>query len=98
MVGIQGLLASDLFQLLEAEAVADLEVAVSFFEIYGGRCQDLLNNRNRLSVREDGSGEVVIGDLEELPATSVAEMLEIIELGNRNRTTHATESNDESSR
>jgi hypothetical protein len=35
-----------------------LQVLVSFFEIYGGRCQDLLNNRQRLNIREDGAGEV----------------------------------------
>ena len=40
---------------------------MSFFEIYGGRCQDLLNNRNRLVVREDGQGDVVVADLTEIP-------------------------------
>lgn len=97
MVGIQSLLASDLFQMLESEQ-SSLQVFVSFFEIYGGRCQDLLNNRNRLNVREDGSGEVVVSDLAELQTRSVEETLEVIEMGNKNRTTHATESNDESSR
>ena len=43
------------------------QVTVSFFEIYGGRCQDLLNNRNRLVVREDGQGDVCVADLTEIP-------------------------------
>jgi kinesin family protein 2/24 len=98
MVGIQGLLAADLFQLLESDKTSNLQVVVSFFEIYGGRCQDLLNNRNRLNVREDGSGEVVVSDLAEVTVQSMQDMLDVIELGNQNRTTHATESNDVSSR
>jgi kinesin family member 2/24 len=60
--------------------------------------QDLLNHRHRLEIREDGSGEVQIAGLEELIATTADSMLGIIELGNKNRTTHATESNDVSSR
>jgi kinesin family protein 2/24 len=73
-------------------------ISISFFEIYGGRCQDLLNNRNRLTVREDGHGEVVVADLKEIPVDTAANLAAIIDAGNRNRTTHATESNDESSR
>jgi kinesin family protein 2/24 len=58
----------------------------------------LLNHRHRLEIREDGNGEVVVAGLEEINVTSTADMLSVIDLGNRNRTTHATESNDESSR
>ena len=56
------------------------QVTVSFFEIYGGRCQDLLNNRNRLIVREDGQGDVVVGDLTEIPVdTKVSLEVRIID-------------------
>jgi kinesin family protein 2/24 len=58
----------------------------------------LLNHRHRLEIREDGNGEVVVAGLEEINASTAEDMLAVIELGNRNRTTHATESNDESSR
>lgn len=70
---------------------------VSFFEIYGGRCQDLLH-RKRLTIREDGAGEVQIVDLEEVQPHSTEELLQIIHKGNSLRTTHATEMNDVSSR
>ena len=53
-------MAQDLFAELDQRPEHGLLVFVSFFEIYGGRCQDLLNNRYRLEVREDGKGEVVI--------------------------------------
>jgi kinesin family member 2/24 len=103
MVGIQQMAIADLFAGLEKKSEdgsngSALIPYVSFFEIYGGRCQDLLNNRNRLAVREDGAGDVVIAGLMEEDARSAQEMTQIIDLGNRNRTTHATESNDESSR
>jgi kinesin family protein 2/24 len=98
---IQGFVADDLFALIlkyEEEQGIALNVFVSYFEIYGGRCQDLLNSRQRLNVREDGTGEVVVSDLMDLQADSAESLHSIIETGNRNRTTHATESNDESSR
>lgn len=101
MQGIQSSVADDLFALLrhqEDENGTRTEVFVSYFEIYGGRCQDLLNSRQRLNVREDGAGEVVVGDLMEMQADDVEALHNIIETGNRNRTTHATESNEESSR
>jgi kinesin family member 2/24 len=99
MVGIQNFIAHDLYRLLSDDpAFMNVQVAVSFFEIYGGRCQDLLNNRNKLCVREDGQGEVVVAELMELPVDSVMALEAVIDAGNKNRTTHATESNDESSR
>jgi len=116
MTGVQSLVAQDLFSLLDQTPSHGLAVFVSFFEIYGGRCQDLLNNRCRLNVREDGKGEVVVAGLEEVEVENVDELLGMIELGflffikhndlsfpnskigNRNRTTHATENNDVSSR
>ncbi len=101
MQGIQAFAAEDLFASLskyEQDRGTPISVFVSYFEIYGGRCQDLLNSRQRLNVREDGGGEVVVSDLMELQADTAESLHAIIETGNRNRTTHATESNDESSR
>ena len=41
---------------------------------------------------------MVVADLTELPVDDAAALAAVIDAGNRNRTTHATESNDESSR
>ena len=128
MDGIQAQATLDIFTLLARRAGGPaLSVFVSFFEIYGGRCQDLLNNRHRLIVREDGKGDVVVSELEELEAQTEEQLLFYIQQvrevshtplpslsscgsptmwllpllllqGNRNRTTHATEVNDVSSR
>lgn len=54
--------------------------------------------RHRCVVREDGKGEVVIAGLEEKEAMDAEGLEALIADGNRNRTTHATESNDQSSR
>mmetsp|Transcript_14987 Transcript_14987/g.33839 ORF Transcript_14987/g.33839 Transcript_14987/m.33839 type:complete len:537 (-) Transcript_14987:185-1795(-) len=72
--------------------------SIAIFEIYGGRLQDLLNNRNRLKVLEDGKGEVVISELKEMDVSTPQELLSLVEDGLLNRTTHATEANDVSSR
>ena len=97
MQGIQDFAAEDLFNAVH-RSEEPLVVGVSFFEIYGARVQDLLKGRQRLAVREDGKGEVVISGLEEVHTESAQELSDLIETGNRNRTTHATECNDTSSR
>ncbi len=99
MVGIQASLVEDLWRELGShDKYSRYQVFVSYFEIYGGRCQDLLNGRQRLQVREDGGGDVVVGDLHEEEVSDGPSLHAVMELGNTNRTTHATESNEESSR
>lgn len=74
------------------------ELYVSFFEIYGGRLFDLLNNKNKLSVLEDKNQKVQIFGLEEKLANNPEEMRIIIEQANAIRTTHNTVTNETSSR
>ncbi|GMI34552.1 hypothetical protein TeGR_g6675 [Tetraparma gracilis] len=92
MTGIQAMVAADIFALLRENAEGGAEglptpastiVTVSFFELYGGRCQDLLNERHRLKILEDGKGEVVVTGLEEYEATDPGEFLTLVEAGNR---------------
>mmetsp|Transcript_6322 Transcript_6322/g.8536 ORF Transcript_6322/g.8536 Transcript_6322/m.8536 type:complete len:592 (-) Transcript_6322:506-2281(-) len=103
MNGIQSMVADDLFHLLSSgdENNCTLDntiVTVTFFEIYGGRIVDLLNNRHRLKVLEDGKGEVVVSGLEEFESNDPEEFFALVDAGNRKRTTHSTEANDTSSR
>ncbi|EQC32622.1 kinesin family member 2/24 [Saprolegnia diclina VS20] len=100
MEGIQSQAATDLFAQLDKwrdTTGQTLELWMSFFEIYGGQCQDLLRQK-RLTIREDGNGEVQIVDLDEVRIHSEAELLQTMQRGNALRTTHATEMNDQSSR
>lgn len=108
MGGIQRMVAEDVFSTLAGNgldgdarggcSLVDTTVSIAIFEIYGGRIQDLLNDRNRLKVLEDGRGEVVVTGLEEFAVSGPREFLSLVERGHDNRTTHATESNDVSSR
>lgn len=58
----------------------------------------MLNNREKLNIREDGNGEVIVSDLMEMEVDCAENLHSIIDEGNSNRTTHATASNDVSSR
>ncbi len=82
MNGIESMVSEDIFSLLasnEGPTLDDTMVLVSFFEIYGGRIQDLLNKRQRLKVLEDGNGEVVVTGLREFEANDPQHLLDYIE-------------------
>lgn len=70
----------------------------SFFEIYGGKLYDLLSDRKKLCMREDGSKQVCIVGLQEYRVSDVETIKELIERGNATRSTGTTGANEESSR
>ncbi|XP_024980128.1 kinesin-like protein KIN-13B isoform X1 [Cynara cardunculus var. scolymus] len=70
----------------------------SFFEIYGGKLYDLLNDRKKLCMREDGKQQVCIVGLQEYRVSDVETIKEFIERGNATRSTGTTGANEESSR
>jgi kinesin family protein 2/24 len=59
--------ADDVFEFLESPKYKDLNLAVfaSFFEIYGGDVLDLLANKVKLRILEDGKHQVQIVGLTE---------------------------------
>ena len=91
---------------IEKQAIDDLYKAggdkfdfyISFFEIYGGRLYDLLNNKNKLQVLDDKNGKVQIYGLINQIAESPDMMHKIIDAANAIRTTHNTVTNETSSR
>ena len=68
------------------------------YEIYAGKLYDLLNNHESLKVLEDKNQKIQIHGLREQFVQSEEEILDLITLGNKTRTTHATKANDTSSR
>ncbi|XP_044463183.1 kinesin-like protein KIN-13B [Mangifera indica] len=74
------------------------QLHVSFFEIYGGKVFDLLNDRKKLCMREDGKQQVCIVGLQEYRVSHVETIRELIERGNATRSTGTTGANEESSR
>ena len=97
MKGIQNLAIESLFQ--ESQKLKKkFEFFISFFEIYGGRLYDLLNNKNKLQVFDDSKGVTQIYGLQEIYAETQEDMKLIIDKANSIRTTHNTVTNETSSR
>ncbi|TYJ17676.1 hypothetical protein E1A91_A09G069100v1 [Gossypium mustelinum] len=71
---------------------------LSYFEIYGGKLFDLLSDRKKLCMREDGRQQVCIVGLQEFEVSDVQIVKEYIERGNAARSTGSTGANEESSR
>jgi kinesin family protein 2/24 len=65
--GVYALTAKDVFKMLKSSDYKkeDLYVCCSFFEIYSGRVFDLLNDKAKLRVLEDGHKEVQVCGLTE---------------------------------
>ncbi|KAM7467101.1 hypothetical protein LguiB_014663 [Lonicera macranthoides] len=75
-----------------------LKLWLSYFEIYGGKLYDLLSDRKKLFMREDGRQQVCIVGLQEFEVLDVQIVKEYIERGNAARSTGSTGANEESSR
>lgn len=76
----------------------NIGVWISFYEIYGTRLHDLLNKRKEVQCREDTSSEVHFQGLTEKLCESPDDVLDLIELASRARSTGVTGANDDSSR
>ncbi|KAJ9154508.1 hypothetical protein P3X46_027832 [Hevea brasiliensis] len=92
--------ADDLVRLLHQPVYRNqrFRLWLSFFEIYGGKLFDLLSERKKLCMREDGRQQVCIVGLQEFEVSDVQIVKEYIEKGNAARSTGSTGANEESSR
>ncbi|CAJ1951797.1 unnamed protein product [Sphenostylis stenocarpa] len=91
--------SQDIFRLMHhTYRNQGFQLFVSFFEIYGGKLFDLLNDRKKLCMREDGKQQVCIVGLQEYRVSKVETIKEFIEKGNATRSTGTTGANEESSR
>ncbi|KAL7189514.1 hypothetical protein ACSBR1_039209 [Camellia fascicularis] len=91
--------SQDIFRLMNhTYRNQGFQLFVSFFEIYGGKVFDLLNDRKKLCMREDGKQQVCIVGLQEYRVSNVEAIKELIERGNATRSTGTTGANEESSR
>ena len=93
-MGLYALAARDLFNRLEPNQFA----TCSYYEIYGSKLFDLLQNRQKLACREDSKGQVNICGLTEHRVDNVAAVVQIIEEGSAVRAQGATGANADSSR
>ncbi|CAL9737496.1 hypothetical protein MOSE0_M01442 [Monosporozyma servazzii] len=91
---------SDIYSRMDA-GDKSMKLTLSFCEIYNENIIDLLRPETpsgKLVIREDGRGKIKISNLSEYHPVSVDEVLRLVDMGNVNRTTHATEANSVSSR
>lgn len=98
--GIYALATKDVFGYMRSPKYRhlNLTVSASFFEIYSGKVFDLLSEKNKLRVLEDGKQQVQIVGLTERVVDSVEEVLKLIQHGNGTRTSGQTSANANSSR
>ncbi|KAG8437000.1 hypothetical protein GDO86_007910 [Hymenochirus boettgeri] len=98
--GIYAFASRDVFLLLEQPRYKhlDLDVFVTFFEIYNGKVFDLLNKKAKLRVLEDAKQEVQVVGLLEKQVTSAEDVFKMIEIGSACRTSGQTFANSSSSR
>ncbi|KAJ4955899.1 hypothetical protein NE237_012682 [Protea cynaroides] len=92
--------AEDIVRLLHQPTYRNqrFKLWLSYFEIYGGKLFDLLSDRRKLCMREDGRQQVCIVGLQEFEVSDVQIVKEYIEKGNAARSTGSTGANEESSR
>ncbi|NXW54531.1 KIF2C protein, partial [Eurystomus gularis] len=98
--GIYAFASQDVFLLLNQPKYRnqDLEVYVTFFEIYNGKVFDLLNKKAKLRVLEDGKQQVQVVGLQERQVSSAEDVIRMIEMGSACRTSGQTFANASSSR
>lgn len=73
------------------------EIGISYLEVYNEQVMNLLTKSGPLKLREDSSG-VVVGGLVLKKINNAEELFNLLILGNKNRTQHPTDANEESSR
>ncbi|XP_011314605.1 kinesin-like protein Klp10A isoform X2 [Fopius arisanus] len=98
--GIYAMVAKDVFKYLKLPKYRGLNLVISasFFEIYSGKVFDLLADKEKLRVLEDGKQQVQIVGLTEKVVETCDEVLKLIQNGNSARTSGQTSANSNSSR
>ncbi|XP_053674784.1 kinesin-like protein KIF18A [Anopheles nili] len=96
--GITFLTMKELFHQIESlSELRKFDIGISYLEVYNELVMNLLTKTGPLKLREDSNGVVVSG-LVLKQIHNASELLELLALGNRNRTQHPTDANAESSR
>ncbi|XP_070498276.1 kinesin-like protein KIF18A [Chironomus tepperi] len=98
IAGITYLTMQELFrQMDEYSEERRFDIGISYLEVYNENVMNLLTKSGPLKLREDSNGVVVSG-LVLKQIHSADELIELLHLGNKNRTQHPTDANAESSR
>lgn len=88
----------ELFSQMESlEEERKFDIGISYLEVYNEQVMNLLTKSGPLKLREDSNG-VVVGGLVLKQIHNAEELFNLLILGNKNRTQHPTDANEESSR
>ncbi|XDV41380.1 hypothetical protein PO909_010259 [Leuciscus waleckii] len=98
--GIYALAAEDVFLMLKEPEYKklDLQVYAAFSEIYNEKVFDLLNQKAKLSVLDDGKKQTHVVGLQEREVKCTEDILKLIRMGNSCRATGQNAVNAHSSR
>ncbi|XP_043287140.1 kinesin-like protein KIF18A [Venturia canescens] len=90
---------SELFAQIEAQSEnRDFNLGVTYLEVYNENVCDLLHKSGPLAIRDDGRHGIIVAGLKIITIYSPDELLTLLARGNKNRTQHPTDANEESSR
>lgn len=96
--GITYLTMAYLFEEINRLSVErKFDIGISYLEVYNEQVMNLITKTGPLKLREDAGG-VVVGGLRLRPIYNADELLNLLAIGNKNRTQHPTDANAESSR
>ena len=100
--GLMVLTLQDLFKKVnENTDGTEYSISISYLEVYNEHIRDLLNfasGDKYLDLREDPIKGIVVSGITEIYANSAMHILELLQKGNKNRTTECTAANTHSSR
>ncbi|CAO1630450.1 unnamed protein product [Sympodiomycopsis kandeliae] len=102
--GVIFLTMKELYRRIEDNAAEqEVNVSLSYLEIYNETIRDLLSDEptprgQGLMLREDNANKISVAGIEEKQPTSPADVLQMIQDGNKRRTMSPTEANAVSSR
>ncbi|XP_076623354.1 kinesin-like protein KIF18A [Colletes latitarsis] len=97
--GITYRTVAELFLQIEKQGEhREFNLGVTYLEIYNENVQDLLHKSGPLHLRDDGRCGVIVAGLKIITIHSAEELLILLAKGNKNRTQHPTDANEESSR
>jgi kinesin family protein 2/24 len=96
--GEPGLYACAAHEVFQRANAGGMVVYAAFYEIYGRKLFDLLNDKAALVCREDAHAQINICGLTEHPVKTVEELLRVIASGSAGRAAGQTSANAESSR
>ncbi|TPX36004.1 hypothetical protein SmJEL517_g01796 [Synchytrium microbalum] len=98
--GVYDYATRDLFKILKSKRGASdtFVLEAQFFEIYGGRVFDLFAKKARVELLEDAKGNARLVGLSSIPTGTPDELRRLVAAGSLERTTGATDANEQSSR